>query len=39
MDEELRDRKERAGNITRAGRVTRRDSRVPDGEADDVENE
>ena len=36
VDEELRNRKERAGNITRAGRVTRRDSRVPDGEVDDV---
>ena len=39
MDEELRVRKEGARNKTRVGRVTRRDSRVPDSEADDVGNE
>ena len=38
-DEELRVRKEGARNKTRVGRVTRRDSRVPDSEADDVGNE
>ena len=35
VDEELRVRKERVANKTRAGRVTRCDARVPDGEADD----
>ena len=39
VDEVFRVRKERFRNNTRAGRVTRCDSRVPDGEADDVGDE
>ena len=39
VDEEFRVRRERFRNNTRAGRITHCDSRVPDGEADDVGNE
>ena len=39
FDEELRVYKEGAGINTRAGCVTRRNSRVPDGKADDAGNE